>query len=167
MNNFSQVQKILSSILKIIVVISASVGTFLSTNDNNSFFMGGSKALMYFTIQSNIAIAIICAIGLYFVIKDRDIPNAWKIIKLVGTVSITLTGVVFGFVLAPTIGPNAWSLKNLLTHLVVPIVSVMDFFVVFSSISVKRKNVFYVKSYINFILFIRICCKFFFFKLFS
>ena len=47
-------------------------------------------------------------------------------VKFVGTVSITLTGVVFGFVLAPTLGANAWNIQNTLTHLVVPLRSLDD-----------------------------------------
>ena len=65
-------------------------------------------------------------------------------IKFVGTISITLTGVVFGFVLAPTLGAHAWSLPNTLTHLVVPVAAVIDFFVIAATAGIKRKNVFYV-----------------------
>jgi hypothetical protein len=66
------------------------------------------------------------------------------VVKFVGTVSITLTGVVFGFVLAPTLGANAWNIQNTLTLLVVPVVSVVDFFVIAPKARIKRKNVIFV-----------------------
>ena len=56
--------------------------------------MGGTRVFMYFTIQSNIAIAIVSAIGAFYLFKDR-VGRVWPILKFVGTVSITLTGIVF------------------------------------------------------------------------
>ncbi len=144
MSNLSVKQRNISSLLKVIVILSALIGTFLSAYAGRHFFMGGSRVFMYFTIQSNIAIAIICGIGLYLIQKDKKISRAWYVIKFVGTVSITLTGVVFGFVLAPTLGANAWNIQNTLTHLVVPVVAVLDFFVVAPKARIHRKNVFFV-----------------------
>ena len=104
MNNLSVKQRNISSVLKVIVILSALIGTFLSAYAGRHSFMGGSRVFMYFTIQSNIAIAVICAIGLFLMAKDKAASSAWYVIKFVGTVAITLTGVVFCFVLAPTIG---------------------------------------------------------------
>ncbi len=144
MNNLSERQKRLSIVLKLIVIASALLGTFLSAYAGRLSFMGGSRVFMYFTIQSNIAIAIICGIGLYLLRKGGSINRAWYVVKFVGTVSITLTGVVFGFVLAPTLGANAWNIQNTLTHLVVPVVSVIDFFVIAPKARISRKNVIFV-----------------------
>jgi hypothetical protein len=52
--------------------------------------------------------------------------------------------VVFGLVLAPTLGAAAWNLQNTLTHLVVPLVAVFDFFVIAPGARISRKNVIYV-----------------------
>ena len=144
MNNLTIGQKRLSTILKLVVIISAVVGTFLSAYAGRRFFMGGSRVFMYFTIQSNIAIAIICCIGLFLLKKDGPVSKAWYVVKFVGTVSITLTGVVFGFVLAPTLGAHAWNIQNTLTHLVVPVVSVIDFFVIANAARISKKNVIFV-----------------------
>ena len=144
MNNLSVRQKRISSFLKMIVIASALVGTVLSGYAGRRFFMGGSRVFMYFTIQSNIVIAAICAIGLFLLRKDGPISKAWYVVKFVGTVSITLTGVVFGFVLAPTLGVHAWNLQNTLTHLVVPVVAVIDFFVVAPVARISKKNVIFV-----------------------
>ena len=60
---------------------------------------------------------------------QKPAGTAWYVIKYIGTVAITLTGVVFAFVLAPTFKQGAWNLQNTLTHLVVPVAAVLDFFV--------------------------------------
>lgn len=99
---------------------------------------------MYFTIQSNILIAIICAIDCYLLARKKSVDEWWYVFKFVGTVSITLTGVVFGFVLAPTLGVNAWNLPNTLTHLVVPVAAVIDFFVTAAGVRIRKRNVFFV-----------------------
>ena len=69
MNNISMRRKILSIILKLVVIVSAATGTFLSAYAGRKTFMGGGRLFMYFTIQSNIAIALICAAGLCLLIR--------------------------------------------------------------------------------------------------
>ncbi len=135
-----------SYILKIIVMVSAVLGTILSAAGGRNSFMGGSVVFMYFTIQSNIAIALICLIGLVLLASNKKIGKVWYIIKLVGTVAITLTGVVFCFVLAPTMKTAAWSIQNILTHVVVPIASIADFFVTGPCIDaeIRKRSVFFV-----------------------
>ena len=130
--------------LRIIVIISAVVGTFLSAYAGRDSFMGGKSVFMYFTIQSNIALAITCGVGLFFMAKKRITGKAWDIIRLVATVSITLTGVVFCFVLAPTMGSDAWNFQNVLTHVVVPIASVADFMIAGTKHKVEIINVLWV-----------------------
>ncbi|MBO6128266.1 MAG: Pr6Pr family membrane protein [Pseudobutyrivibrio sp.] len=137
-------QKRVSYLLKIIVVLSAIIGTFLSAYAGRNSFMGGSRVFMYFTIQSNIAIAIICACGIVLAFRGREIGLPLQIIKFVGTVSITLTGVVFCFVLAPTMGADAWNIQNILTHVIVPIGAVVDFFVVSPILNIGKGNVIYI-----------------------
>lgn len=134
-------QKKLSTLLKVIVIVSAFVGTAISAFGDGNFFMGGSRAFMYFTIQSNIAVAIISAIGLFLMRGDRAVSRAWFVVKFVGAVAITLTGVVFCFVLAPTLGSKAWNVHNVLTHVVVPIAAVADFFIVAPKARISKKNV--------------------------
>lgn len=105
--------------------------------------MGGSRVFMYFTIQSNIAIAIICAVGSFLLLRNKEIGNVWCIVKLAGTVSITLTGVVFVVLLAPVLGDKAWNVQNTLTHVVVPAAAIADFFVAVSGRQIKRKKIAY------------------------
>lgn len=141
MNDLSKVQKFVSYVLKTVVVLSAAIGTIMSYFAGRDSFMGGSVVFMYFTIQSNIAIAIICAIGLCKLMKGSDVSKVWYAVKFVGTVAITLTGLVFGFVLAPTLGSQAWNIQNTLTHLVVPVAAVIDFFVTSSVNEIRKRNV--------------------------
>lgn len=144
MDRMSKVSKRLSVALKLIVFISAAVGTFLSAFAGRNTFMGGNRVFMYFTIQSNIAIAIICAVGCFLLSWDKTPGAVWYVIKFVGTVAITLTGVVFVFVLAPTLGDKAWNIQNVLTHVVVPLAAILDFFIVAPGAGIQKKNVFYV-----------------------
>ncbi|MCR5099682.1 MAG: Pr6Pr family membrane protein [Lachnospiraceae bacterium] len=136
--------KRISLILKLIVILSAAVGVCMSAYGGRDAFMGGSRVFMYFTIQSNIAIALICAYGSYLILQDKAIGEAWRIIKFVGTVSITLTGVVFTFVLAPTLGADAWNIPNTLTHMIVPVAAVHDFFVSGTGAGIKKRDVLFV-----------------------
>jgi len=130
--------------LKCVVFFAAIIGTVLSYLAGRNSFMGGGHVFMYFTIQSNIAIAIISAIGVILLCNGNKINKVWYIIKFVGTVSITLTGVVFGFVLAPTLGSAAWNLQNTLTHVVVPVAAVIDFFVTSSILQIRKSSVLFV-----------------------
>ena len=140
MNSLSPMKKILSCIMKIIVIASAVSGTFLSWYAGRDSFMGGRTVFMFFTIQSNIALAVICLIGLVKMLKGNPFSDLWFIIKFVGTVSITLTGAVFCFVLAPTLGNGAWNIQNILTHVVVPVAGVLDFFVTGTESNIKKRN---------------------------
>ena len=144
MNALSQKRKMISCLLKLIVIVSAAAGTMMSAAAGRSSFMGGNRVFMYFTIQSNIAIALLCAAGGCLLARNRAVSNGWYIVKLVGTVSITLTGAVFAVLLAPLLGNAAWSVPNTLTHLVVPVAAVADFFVVAAGVKLKRKNVVYI-----------------------
>lgn len=144
MEKISFTQKIVSIILKIVAFFAAIVGTFLSAYAGRHSFMGGRTVFMFFTIQSNIALAIICAVGGFLILRRSHISDTWLLIKFVGTVSITLTGMVFCFVLAPTMGSAAWNFQNILTHVVVPVVCVVDFFVTGTSGQLKAKSVFFV-----------------------
>lgn len=140
----STASKVVSVILKIIVIIAAVVGIVMSAAAGRETFMGGSSVFMFFTIQSNIAIALICLVGGIWLLTDRPIPHAWFVIKYMGTISITLTGAVFTFALAPTLGPQAWNMQNILTHVVVPVLSIIDFFVTGVYGDLRKRDVFFV-----------------------
>ena len=136
--------RVASAVLKVTVILSAALGVFLSTYASGDTFMGGSRVFMFFTIQSNIAVALVSLIGLVLLLKNRRFGRVWYVIKFVATVSITLTGVVFSFVLAPTLGKYAWNVQNVLTHVAVPVASVADFFVTGAYGNIRKKSVLFV-----------------------
>jgi len=142
--NLSFNQKRISIGLKLVVIISAIVGTILSALASSEVFMGGTTVFMYFTIQSNLLIALVCLLGLVLLLINGRSGNAWYLIKFVSTISITLTGLVFCFVLAPTMGTQAWGLANVLTHVVVPLSAIFDFFIVGLYSNYKKLDVLYV-----------------------
>ena len=75
MNTFTPKQKAVSCVLKIVVIFSAKLGTFLSAYAERHSFMGGSRVFMCFTIQSNIAIAIIFAAGLIGLFRNKSVSD--------------------------------------------------------------------------------------------
>ena len=133
----------LSYLLKCIVIVSALLGVFLSARAGRRVFMGGNRVFMYFTIQSNIAVAVISAVCAVRMIREGCMKRYEFILQYVGAVAITLTGVVFCFILAPVLGPRAWNLQNVLTHVVVPVAAVLDFFVTGIYADLKLRCVFF------------------------
>lgn len=144
MEKISAVRKNCSLVFKCIAFVSAILGTFLSAYAGRNSFMGGKTVYMFFTIQSNIALAIICAIGFVLLLRNKPVSDLWYLVKFIGTVSITLTGMVFCFVLAPTMSGSAWNIQNILTHVVVPVVCVIDFFVTGINSQIKKRSIVYV-----------------------
>ncbi len=144
MNNLSLGRKCISAVLKAVVFLSALIGTLISAGAGRNTFMGGSTVFMFFTIQSNILIALICLIGCFLMFGRKPLGKVWPVIKLVGTVSITLTGMIYAFVLAPTFTAGSWSISSILTHAVVPVASILDFFVVSPAFEIRPRNTFWV-----------------------
>ena len=145
MHPISRAQKIISLILKAIIILSAAAGSIICITSPTDTFMGGARVFMYFTFQSNIALALISAVGGFFLIRGKGIPKFWHVIRLIGAVSITLTGAVFSFLLAPFMEDNIWNIQNILVHVIVPIASVIDFFLIgISGSSIKKKAAFLV-----------------------
>ena len=137
----SETNRIVSLILKCVVVLAAVLGTVMSALAGSRSFMGGRVVFMYFTIQSNVAIAAVCAVGAVLLLRRRSVGRAWYAVKYVGTVAITLTGVVFCLVLAPTMGRAAWNVQNILTHVVVPAAAVADFFLTAALCELRTRSV--------------------------
>ena len=66
------------------------------------------------------------------------------IIRFIFTVSITLTGIIFCAFLAPFSPPdyNAWTFSSYLTHVISPLLSIIDFFLDDYAITLKKSHVF-------------------------
>lgn len=132
-------KKILSLLLKCITIIAACYGTYLSILGKNGF-MSNWNALLFFTIQSNLWIACWFIVeGIMMFKKDKYDSRLVNILKLMFTVAISLTGIVFVVVLAPTL-PNPYTTNNVLTHVVVPLCAVLDLFVCADRMNLRRTD---------------------------
>lgn len=105
----------------------------------------------YYTVQSNIFMGIISFIFAnreYQIFRGRkkDIPLAYYVLKMVATVSVSLTFFVvfaiFGFM---TQGGHIPLLQNsnLFFHLILPVISILNFIVFEKTDIIKFKHVFY------------------------
>ena len=126
------IPKAASLVLELLTAVCMVVGITL-TSQMGGGFMAGGTAFLYFTVQSNLWIGAVCA--LFFALNTAAlfkpsfaIPRALHLVKFVFTVSITLTGIVFCCVLAPTMPGSFRSAANVLTHVVVPLAAIVDLF---------------------------------------
>lgn len=108
-----------------------------------------TKRLLYFTSQSNIWVALsmlaILVVSLTSLSKRARLKNFLYILKYVFTVSITLTGFIFCVVLAPGAAKdnyNAWSGASIMTHVLVPVLTIVDFFLDTYRVSLKKRHMF-------------------------
>lgn len=129
--------QIISILLKLIIVVCATIGLVLCFF--SSGFMGGKTLFLYFTIQSNIWIAVVDLIIAFIMINslrtgEYALNDKLYLIQQIFTVSITLTGFVFCFVLIPSFmamgayasGFNLFAPSQTLLHVVVPVLAVID-----------------------------------------
>lgn len=124
----------LSIILKTLIIIFCVTG-IISGLFVNTFM--SQKQFFYFTIQSNICIALISFIFLIFdLVKLKKpefcVPNYMYIIKYIFTVAITLTFIVFSIILTPTMiakgqGWYLGTIENICFHNLVPILAILDY----------------------------------------
>ena len=136
--------------LKFVTAAAALIGVvwsfFNATADGYSHW---SKRLLYFTSLSNLWIALtfiaILVTARSKVWSDNTrVKKILHILKYIFTVSITLTGFIFCAVLAPgsaNANYNAWTAASILTHVVVPTLSVVDFFVDTYRVALIRRHI--------------------------
>lgn len=134
----SNIRDILGLIVKVCVVVLASLGLFYMDQLTQK-----GTTFLYFTNQSNLAIAILCGLEFVLVIlemvtKKRYFPLVHNIVKLVITVAIALTGLIFMTVLLPT-SPDPFKIHNVLTHMVVPLLGIIDFFLSYETSKPLKK----------------------------
>ena len=90
--------------------------------------LGGAPArlldsLSYFTIWSNIVVAVSVTLLLA---SPLPATGARKVLRLAGLLMITVTGIVYQLLLAPTAMVTGWSvLTNPILHIVTPILTVV------------------------------------------
>ena len=124
-------RKIVSLVLKFIIVLSATIGVGIQ-------IVSDHREWLFFTIQSNIWIGVTCFVGIVLLLSKAQIKKWMYSVKLVFTVSITLTGVVYCTMLAPFLGSKAYTFVSILLHVVVPISSIADFVVYDCRVEYKK-----------------------------
>lgn len=121
--------KIVSLIYKTILVTLCVVVNyeFLRTFNGNT--------LLYFTVLSNILVFIVTLIVWIKTLKDVVIKKEYEgynqhalIPKGIATLCITVTGIVFAFILADYSSAGNYTVHNLLEHYIIPLLFVLDYF---------------------------------------
>ncbi len=130
-------KKSLSLALNLIIVYLSVAGVIMSCTAPIGAIVSGKYAILYFTVQSNVfigCVSFVCAIMLIMELSGGKtvVSRRFFILKHIFTVSITLTGVVFCFILAPFIVSRAFTLCNVITHVLVPVFAVLDYFLCFA-----------------------------------
>lgn len=119
-------KRLISLVLRLAVVVFAVLGVYLQLTWPGHFY---ATPFLFFTIQSNIWIAVVCAVGVVGRIFDLKPGRVLSVLKMSFTVAITLTGVVYAGLLAPFIPEGAYAFPSLCVHAIVPVAAVLDYLV--------------------------------------
>ena len=129
-------RKYLAFALKGCVFVSGLAGVVIMVMESSASTTEGLGSLLYFTQQSNLWISItaltLLVLGLVEHRTGYSVIMPWMYVaKLAFTVSISLTGLTFCLLLAPASRGafSPWSFGSGLTHVVTPVLSVVEFFV--------------------------------------
>lgn len=137
-----------SIVLKSFGVLAGLTGlglTFLGSDG----FVSSSKALLYFTIQSNLWTLLLMTVYLIHTIRvyrghESQLPHWFGKLKYVVTVSIALTFVVFAVLLSPFMSLSYLaSATNLCMHFLAPIAAILDFIFFDHPKDLRKKDVFW------------------------
>jgi len=126
---------IISIVIKSLIIIGFIIG-FIDEVQSDPFMRTG--AILYYTVQSNIWITAICLVFLVYDIQalrkntQVEIPNWLRLVKYVFTVAITITFVVYNFVLYPgsvltNAGESYLNPHTFLLHIFVPVLAILDY----------------------------------------
>lgn len=147
-----------SLIINLIIVISSSMGVIFSLMGEDNM-MSNWKALLFYTVQSNIVCIIVSLIiSVYLILimfgKAKKIPNFLYILKFCSTVGITLTLLVFWIFLARLLPVSYYfSITNITLHTLSPILAIIDFLIFDKKCTVKKIYI----SYIEPIIYLLFC----------
>lgn len=141
------INKYLPIFLNLTIFLFSSLGFIFScvfaVRDGYSHWL---KRLLYFTQQSNLWIGVTSLIFAIFEIKNDNKEKQLlvaSVFKFIFTVSITITGIIFCSVLAPFADFDIWNFATVVTHVVVPVLSIIEFFVDKSIVELDKKFVWY------------------------
>lgn len=141
-------KKIITTTLKFLIGISSFLGVTLACVFAESRgYSNWSAKLLYFTQQSNIWIGTICLVMAVLSVVEMAtgkvlVKGYMYVAKFIFTVSITVTGIIFCALLAPFAPFKVWSFSSVLTHVVAPVLAIIDFFADGGEVALKRSYVF-------------------------
>lgn len=132
-----------------LLLIAAFITGYIDTAGSGEFM--SQNSLLYFTVQSNIWIAAVCALFAVFetvsLVRGRRlaIPNVLLTVKYMCTIAIALTFVVFSLILSPPLiaGGQAAYLAtpgNICLHNAVPVIAIIDFILYDHGLKSSRKT---------------------------
>lgn len=116
--------------VRLLIALCALFGIFLNLIDAKNVL----EMLSYYTIQSNLLIAVFFVILAWFDLKKTPWEDAWsRVLTFVFTIGITVTMLVFHVLLAPTIEPGGDyvvnGLPDLFVHTITPLLTIVHWFV--------------------------------------
>ena len=124
---------ILLNLAILALVIYAWGGMVIGVDTGKALTAQRLRSLKYFTVDSNILMAVSALIAAVFEIRSlgnggREIPGWVYILKLTGTTSVTLTLLTVLVFLGPLFGcPSMFAGMNLHLHLTVPVLAILTF----------------------------------------
>lgn len=118
----------LSLLFKIIIVLVSGIGLYLNFN-----LLSFKESIVYFTIQSNLLCFIyFLGLVLFTITKKIKKNDFYYISKGMVTMAITITFIVYWFVLVPEGGIEAYvghELENNFVHLFTPLLVIFDYII--------------------------------------
>ena len=141
MDNFKK-----SIVIKASGIFFVLVGVFASLIGKGDFD-DGVRSLLFFTLQSNIAMGILLAVFLIDDIrvhhnKRSFIHRPLLVSKYAGTTSVLLTFLVFGLLLAPVLPITyTFSVTSISLHFFAPLLALADFLLFGHGKTIAKKDV--------------------------
>lgn len=139
---------IISIVIKCWIIIGFIIG-YIDEVHSDAFMRTG--AILYYTVQSNIWIAAIISVFLVYDIislkkgKVVEIPNWLRLVKYIFTVAITITFIVYNFILYPgsvltNAGESYLNAHTFLLHIFVPVLAIVDYILYDYSLQSTKKT---------------------------
>ena len=143
MKNLSEEDKmkektLVINIFKVIIILSAVIGVILNSLAADEHI----KQFAYFTLQSNILVAVVYTLTFCKFSKSR----IFLLIKNQATVAIVLTGIVFNLMLRPYLSGSDYNpntISDFLVHVLTPILVLMEFIIFSEHGLIKRYDSLY------------------------
>jgi hypothetical protein len=108
------------------VVAGVAISITTAVHDTGGHFRNGVErgfnTFAFFTIQSNLIVGLTSA---FLALRERPATELFRVVRLIGLVAITVTGIVYHVALAHLFDLESWSLVgDQLVHTVVPLLAV-------------------------------------------